>query len=216
MDPWHPGWYPAHGVCAKGVCRGGTTTNQACGLRRDSSIHGDSVSSTAEGKTQLPPSAAETIKERVLKHLARQLPGRACHFPEQTRPSEAKDAALTVQARGSGFILSLFSRSSRQPFLLREPSPLLLQPPTPGQGHSPGTFSSTRKGPRQHQALAGHHCARDFWAPVFRRPKRIWAKYKIGMLHFDGPPFRRVVRMRHDQVSTLGKEELLLSVTSPL
>lgn len=127
MDPWRPGWYPAHGVCAKGVCRGGTTTSQACGLRRESSIHGDSVSSTAEGKTQLLPSAAETIREWVLKHLARQLPGRACHFPEQTRPSEAKDAALIVQARGSGFILSLFSRSSRQPFLLREPSPLLLQ-----------------------------------------------------------------------------------------
>lgn len=201
-------------MCAKGVCREGTTTSQACGLRRESSIHGDSVSSNAEGKTQPLPSAAETIKERVLKHLARQLPGRACHFPEQTRSSEAKDAALVVQARGSGFILSLFSRSSRQ--LLREPSPLLLQPPTPGQGHSPGTFSSTRKGPTQHQALAGHHCAMDVWAWASRRPKRIWAKYKIGMLHFDGPPFRRVVRMRHDQVSTLGKEELLLSVTSPL
>ena len=110
---------------------------------------------TAEGKTQLPPSAAETIRERVLKHLAWQLPGRACHFPEQTRPSEAKDAALIVQARGSGFILSLFSRSSRQPFLLREPSPLLLQPPTPGQGHSPGTFSSTRKGPTSIGLLQG-------------------------------------------------------------
>lgn len=79
--------------------------------------------------------------------------------------------------------------------------------PDPTPGPQSGTSSSTRKGSTEHQALAGHHCTTGFWARASRRPKRIWAKYKIGTLRFDGPPSRQVAaRMKEDEVSTLERK----------
>lgn len=87
--------------------------------------------------------------------------------------------------------------------------------PDPTPDPQSGTFSSTRKGPTEHQAPAGHHCTTGFWARASRRPKRIWAKYKIGTLCFDGPPSRQVaVRTKEDKVSTLERKSYFCYFTS--